>query len=164
MVWKIIRVCVILLVITCGFATVTQAYTHSIYESGNLSTAYIQYFRDIVSGIGFNDNYVAFRSGQYTYTLIVGDISYENNDFVSNDTVMCYEFNTNSGYSSAYTYDVTSLDNFSLNTTNQLIYSDLGNYPQLIERGAKFEILTTFIICVALLCAFIRGLWSCRKR
>lgn len=153
-----------MLVISCGFTAVTQAYTHSIYESGNISTTYIQYFRDIVSGIGFNDNYVAFRSGQYTYTLIVGDITYQGNDFISNDTVKCYEFTTNTGYSSSYVYDVTELENFSLNTTNELLYSDLGDYPQLIERGAKFEILTTFIMCVALLCAFIRGLWFCRKR
>lgn len=128
-------------------ATVSAA-THTVYDEGTLSTTYVTYFRDIVSGIGFNDNYIAFRSGQYSYTMVVGDLEYNKGSFTLNDTGTEYVFTTSSGYNSQNSYTVNSIGNFSVSVGDNIIYSDLGNYPQLVERGAKYEIFTAVLLCV----------------
>lgn len=158
MVRKVISIIVICLALTGAICAQAQAETHSVYSEGTLSNTYVTYFKDIVSGIGFDDNYVGFRSGQYTYTLIVGDIDYSNNIFTATNCKE-YVFETSSGYSSQYKYYVNDLTEFSLSATDTIIYSDMGNYPQLVERGAKYEILTMFIICICCLCVVINRIF-----
>lgn len=140
--------CVLVLIFACGVTA--QAATHTIYE-GNMSSTYVTYFRDIVSGIGFNDNYVAFRSGEYEYTMIVGDLDFNGSTFSLVSPGVQYKFTSGSGYNSYYNYSVSDITNFSLNVGSSIIYSDLGRYPQLIERGAKYETFTAVLMCTALL-------------
>lgn len=148
-----------------GFAMTAHGATHSVYENGSLSSTYVTYFKDILSGAKFNDNYVAFRSGQYSYSMIVGDIDYTNGQFKMNGVCKEYVFSTNSSnYNSQYYYEVNELSNFNLDYDNAIIYSDLGDFPQLVERGAKYEMLTTLILCVACLCFIIRNIFYYRKR
>ena len=133
-----------------------QAATHSVYENGNLSTTYITYFKDILSGAKFNDNYVAFRSGQYEYTLVVGELENENGVISLVGDGKEYVFSTeSSGYNSQYYYYVNDLTEFSLSTGNYIVYSDTGDYPELIERGAKYEMLSAVLLCIALLSVVI---------
>lgn len=147
----------VLIATTCG---TIQAATHNVYENGSLSTTYITYFKDILSGTPLKDNYIAFRSGQYSYSLVVGELKYENGTISLNSPGKEYKFYTeNTGYNSQYYYDVSELKTFSLNTGNSILYSDIGDYPELIERGAKYEILTTIIISVALLCIVINRIF-----
>jgi len=162
MVRKIRSVLVVLLVLICAVSTSAQASTHSIYDNGNLSTTYITYFKDILSGSSFNDNYIAFRSGQYSYSLIVGEIEYNNNSFTSNNCKE-YVFSQTGNYNSQYTYQVKELNNFSLDTSNQIIYSDLGDYPQLVERGSKYEFLSAVVLFVALFYVIIVRIFDSRK-
>lgn len=129
-----------------------QAATHDVYENGNLGTTYITYFKDILSGAKFSDNYVAFRSGQYEYTLVVGELENENGVISLAGPGKEYVFTTqSSSYNSQYYYYVNDLNEFSLATGNYIIYSDTGDYPELIERGAKYEMFTALLLCVALL-------------
>lgn len=141
--------CTILITAICG--TVSAA-THSVYENGSLGTTYITYFKDILSGTNLKDNYVAFRSGQYSYSMIVGEL--ENNNGVISLVGSGKEYKyyiESSSYNSQYKYDVINLNSFSVNTDNNIIYSDVGDFPELIERGAKYETLNTILLCVALL-------------
>lgn len=141
----------------CGTA---QAATHTVYENGSMSSTYVNYFKDIVSGIGFNDNYVAFRSGQYEYTMIVGDIEFNNGEFILNDTGKAFTFSANgSSYNSQYTYDVAEITSFSLLPSNSILYSDVGEYPQLVERGAKYEMLTAVLLCIAFVSILIQRIF-----
>lgn len=164
MVRKIVGIfCCTLALITALCGTV-QAATHSVYENGNLSTTYLTYFKDIVSGIGFNENYVAFRSGQYSYTLVVGDLDFNNNTFTLNGTGKEYEYSTTtSTYNSQYYYYVKDISNFSLEVDNQIIYSDLGHYPQLVERGAKYEMLSAVLLCIICLSVVIRRIFYYKR-
>lgn len=150
MVRKVILCCVcVSLLFAFG---VGASATHNVYENGNLSSTYTTYFRDIVSGIPFKDNYVAFRSGQYSYTMIVGDLELSNGTFTLNEAGKEYVFSTdNSNYNAQYRYNVNEISNFTLRVTDEIIYSDLGDYPQLVERGAKYEMLSAVLMCVALL-------------
>jgi len=129
-----------------------SAATHEVYENGNISSTYVTYFRDIVSGLPFADNYVAFRSGQYEYTMVTGKLSFDNGVFALADVGTSYVFRTDSNtYNSQYRYYVQEIQNFSLNVDDEIIYSDLGQYPQLVERGAKYEMLTAVLGVVAFL-------------
>ena len=60
MVRKIILCVVVAFVVIGANCTITHATTHTIYSEGNMNTTYITYFKDILSGSKFSDNYVAF--------------------------------------------------------------------------------------------------------
>lgn len=153
-----VSIMVAILLLCFGFAVTAQAATYSPYE-GNPSNTYITYFRDIVSGIGFNDNYVAFRSGQNEYIMVVGDLDYNNGQIVLNSEGSLYTMATDGNYNGYYRYSVDSITDFTLNTEDKIIYSDVGQFPQLVERGAKYEILTTLLLSIALLGLVISGIF-----
>lgn len=138
------------LVLIFAFGVSAQATSYSAYD-GTISTTYVTYFKDIVSGIGFKDNYVAFRSDQYTYKMIVGDIEYNSGVFslVGNGTE--YTIEISSGYNSGYTYTAESCNGHTVKAGNEIVYSDLGSYPQLVERGAKYEMLSAVLLVVLML-------------
>lgn len=139
-----------------------QASTYSPYNDGNIGTTQLQYFRDIVSNIGINDSYVASRTDRYKYQLFVGDIKYSNGQFLSNQqgsVITVYTINTDTNSFGTYTYSVSTDNNFTFNASNYLVYSNLGDYPQLEERSVIYEFSTFFIIAVVALCALLRPLF-----
>ena len=85
MVRKIITAFIIGLMLVGATCTQALAETHSVYTEGNMNTTYITYFKDILSGTDLNDNYVAFRSGQYEYTMVVGKLEHNNNTITLTD-------------------------------------------------------------------------------
>lgn len=155
-----LAVCMLALIVaTCNTA---QAVTHNVYD-GNISSSYVTYFKDIVSGIGFNDNYVGFRSGQYEYTLVTGKMELSNGEITLLEKGMIYTFDqSNSSYNSHTTYNYNEIDNFSVSVGDNILYTDLGNYPQLVERGEKFEILTTVLVVTLLLSYVIKQFFVSR--
>lgn len=164
MVRKIIACCVAMLVVFGANCTVTQAATHNVYNEGNMNTTYITYFKDILSGSGFSDNYVAFRSGQYEYTMIVGKLEYNNGVISLSEKGKQYVFNQTGNYYATHNYEVSEISNFSINTGNYIIYSDVGNYPQLIERGAKYEMLTTLLLSTMCISVVVNRIFYKRSR
>lgn len=163
MVWKIAKKIVICLV-ACACLLPIGMTTHAaeVYSGGNISNTYTTIFRDIVNGLDINEHYVFYRSGDYEYKMIVGDIKYENNVFTSTE---CEEYTlsyTQSGYgsSSIYTYRVNTLMNFTLSPLTYLVYSDLGKYPTLHERGSLYEIAFVFLVVIIGLCVLIRSIFS----
>lgn len=155
------------IVLFCAVRTSALAATHEIYESGNISTTYVSMFKDIISNIGFDDNYVMFRDGQYSHTLIVGDLLLENGviSLEKDGTAKEYIISTASNsYNSNYIYNVNEISSFELNVADEFIYSDLGDYPELIERGAKFETLNTLLICILIICIVINRIFNYRLR
>lgn len=164
MVRKISALLVALIVLFGAVAPIGQCATYSTYANGNISTTYTQYFKDILSGKSILDDYVAFRSSQYEYVMAVGDIDY-NGNFKGNGEVKIYTFDTeSSNYNSILTYSVSTDSNFTLNQGNTVIYSNLGEYPQLIERGANFEVIQTILFSIMLISVVISRIFYCRKR
>lgn len=159
---KILSCVLVSLVLITAFCGSVQAATHEVYDNGSLSTTYITYFKDILSGCDFRDNYVAFRSGQYSYTLVVGELEYENGSFSLLSSGKEYIFSSTGNYNSQYTYQVKDISNFSLDSGNSIIYADVGDFPQLIERGSKYETLNTILISIALLCIVISRIFCHR--
>lgn len=139
--------CIIAAILLSVLCTPTAAATHNVYTEGNISTTYVQYFKDILSGANINDDYVAFRSGQYSYILVVGSLSYENGVIKLDDKGTIYTFTQTGSYNSTYSYSVENISNFSVNCGNTIIYSNLGNYPHLIERSAHIETFILVTLC-----------------
>lgn len=144
----------VIMLLCCGFATTAHATSYDVYD-GNPSNTYIQYYRDILSGIPITKNYVVFRSGQNQYVMVVGDLVHNNGLFTSDAECSVYTMETSGNYNSYYSYNIDTIDSFYLDAGDKIIYSDLGTYPQLEERGAKYEILTAILIvavCVGYVC------------
>lgn len=134
----------------------------AVYTEGNISSTYRDIFEDVLDNINVKfDDYVFYRSGQYSYTLVVGDLEYANKNFRA-DEYTCYVISySNSGYSSStYTYTTSSGADFSLDVGNYVVYSNLGHYPNLIERDTYYGYATLYIIIVIGLCVVIRGIFK----
>lgn len=157
---SILLVALALLVATCNGA---QAATYDVYD-GNPSNTYIQYFKDTLSKIPLGDHYVAFRSDQNEYTMVVGDISYANGVFTSESTCHVYTMQSANNYNGYYSYTQGDIGDFYLNPGDHILYSDLGHYPDLEERGQRYEILTTILIVIICVGYVVRNVFYHRPR
>lgn len=149
---------VCLLLVSVATATANAA---SIYD-GTISSTYIDYASKIPIGLG--DEYVFFRDGQYSYTLLVGDLLYSGGVFTLEGEGRQYtiEAVTTGSYSSTtyYTYSTSYVSSFTLNTNNRLVFSSLGDFPTLYERGVIYEEITLFIFAVGFVCYLVRSIFS----
>lgn len=153
MVRKVIPIMLCATIILCALCAPVVGATHSVYTEGNISTTYVQYFKDILSGANIKDNYVAFRSGQYEYTMVVGDLEYSNGTISLNETGTEYTFTQSGNYNAQYKYNTNEITNFSVSVGDSIIYSDVGQFPHLIERGVHIETLT--LVLFSAMCVFV---------
>lgn len=157
MVRKIVCITAIL---CCCLSLTSNAFAYTSYNQGNISTTYVQYFDDIIDGLPVNHSYVAARTGQYEYILHSSDnLKYSNGQFTSNDGIT-YKFSTNGSYNSTYDYSVNIEHGFSLNTNSQMVYSSIGDFPRLDERGSLFEFAIIFTAVVCCICLLIRPIFK----
>lgn len=106
----------------------------------------------------FSDDYVFYRSGQYEYKLVYGNLAYNNGTFLLVDplTEVTISQVTQTGYGSTsyYSYEQSELTSFQLSPGNFLVYSNLGGYPNLNEGGdSYYEAVQTVLLC-AIICIF----------
>lgn len=167
MVWKRLKslsLCVCFVLILCVALTgQAQASSYTPYTAGNIGSTQLIIFRDIVSQLPINDNYVAVRTGQYEYKLFAGAIKVEGSDFTAdtNETIKVYTIDTNSSsYNSTYVYTVNTEQDFNLSASNYLVYSNIGDFPSLEERGVIYAFTSVIILCVIGLCMLIRPLFA----
>lgn len=151
------------------YAEAVEAYNTSVeVYQGTINTTYLTIFRDIVSSLGINDDYVFFRSSDTSYSLLSGDLEYSSGLFTLADTGQLYTVTSVSGsynYNSYYSYDVVEVSSYEVVVDDYLVYSNLGDFPTLVERGAGYEFATLFILFVALLCVVLRSVFSfCLRR
>ncbi len=153
MVWK--RLIFTLFALAVILAVPITASAEEPYTEGNISTTYVTYFQDILAKSSITDDYVFFRSGQYEYKMYVGDITFENGIFSSDSSCRSFTIGTSSsGYNQTYTFSSSEIGSFSLTTNNALIYSNLGSYPDLIERGEYIETASLLLILV-IVCMYL---------
>ncbi len=150
------------LVLAICVSMATQAHAYTIYD-GSISTTYLTYFRDILLKYDVSSDYVLFRSNQYTYTLVVGDLEYSAGTITSIGEVSVCNIYQDGNYNSTYNINTGTETSFTLEVGTKFIYSNLHCYPTLTERGDNIAFTTLFVICVMCLCFFIRGLFEWRK-
>lgn len=96
---------------------------------GAISTTYLEYFRGFLGKLPYNYHYVCYRESQYVYSFVFGsDLSYSNKRFTGSNLTRVTWNTYNSG-----SYGINTEGSFSLNTGNNMVYTDLGNdYPALV--------------------------------
>lgn len=132
-----------------------SADSFSTYD-GNLSATYISYFRDI--DLGFFDDYVVWRDGDYSYKMVVSDSLELSGSGFQSGSAKLYEIYLSGNYNNTQHYRQYDINSFSLTNNNHFItYSSLGTYPKL-ERGLRYDklqIFTFFIMCIFVLIGII---------
>lgn len=144
------RLICLLFALALILAVPIQASAAEVYKEGNISTTYVTYFEDILGKVSPLDDYVFFRSGQYDYTMVVGDLLFSGSQFVAVGECVVYTIfqGSGSGYSNTYQFNTTVSNAFTLNADNALVYSNLGEFPDLIERGDYLETALLLLVLV----------------
>lgn len=158
MVRKVRRLSALACALFCLAALPLAASAASIYD-GNISTTYVTFFRDMASKLPMGTDYVFFRSGQYEYCMVAGDLTWDGSMFTGSDLTQ-YLLVYNSSYNSTYQFGTTALDTFSLATGGALVYSNLGNFPDLYERSDNIMGTLLFMMAVLTVMMIIRPIFS----
>lgn len=156
-----LKVLGLLVALCASMATQAQAYTA--YD-GTPSSTYIEYFRDVLAKFPATADYVAFRSGQYEYMLVVGDFDEAGNAIRADGEVDICVISTNGGnYNSSYGISFRRESDFSLSPGDEIIYSNLGFYPSLLERNEVINYATLFVLCACAVASVLRSIFSWRN-
>lgn len=122
----------------------------SIAEDYGVGTSNTAIFGPVASKLPYGTNYVYWRNSQYQYCFAYSaDLQLSGTTFSAPDAVVV-TYTTSTGYNSQATFTTASESNFILNAGNYLVWSDLGDYPILYERGEVDYAKTACII----LCSF----------
>lgn len=145
MVWKRLITLLLFLCVSLGCALDTKAY--SIYPDGTISTTMVNYFDGVLNNFP-NKDYVIWRDSQYVYYCAVGSLEFHNSVFSSSDCEL-YSINTYQSYNSTYILNHSHITNFSLNNSNRyLVFSSLGDMPNIQERGSTYEYQIIFLLFI----------------
>lgn len=159
MVRRAIRVLCAVCALAAMLALPAAASAYTVYDEGNISSTYTTIFRDLMPQKGINEDYLFFRSGQYEYVMLIGELEFRDDVFLG-DTATEYKIVTNSGYNADYTYTVQEVTDVSLVPGTSLVYSNLGQYPELQEQLDYLLFAQVFLLfiylCLILLAPVMR--------
>lgn len=128
--------------------------SHAVPSDFGVGTSNINIFGPVVSKLPYGTHYVYWREGQYEYRLAYGEsLEYDGSRFLG-DSVEVVTYRTNTGYGSQATFVYSAESNFTLSPGSYLVWSDLGHYPTLYERGVQDYVETA---CFGLAVCFV--LW-----
>lgn len=136
--------------------------TADIETQYGLGTSNVTIFSAIASKLDYGVHYVYFRSGQYDYCLAYSpDLSLSGTVF-SGEDVTVVTYSTSSSYNSQASFSTSFESNFSLSAGSYLVWSDLGDYPTLYDRGeVDYEKLACVILASFGLYYLFHRLWVC---
>lgn len=105
--------------------------------SYGIGTSNIEIFRGVVYSLPYGQHYVYFRTDQYNYRLAYSrDLELNGSTFTGTDvTLVTYNTHYTSGGQPTFTY--SHQRSFNLSAGSYLVYTDLGYYPALTDRGVK---------------------------
>lgn len=144
-----VLVCCALAVVLAQPITASAA-SYTLYD-GELVPSYASIFRDLVGKISPMEDYVFFRSGEYDYTLIAGELECIAGIF---EAPVCtvYRLYVSPDGSAGYQLFQSEETDFILETGTGLVYSNLGHYPDLIDQTSfySFASLVLLLACVGM--------------
>lgn len=158
MVRKSLRVWMVICTLALILAAPVRASAYTVYD-GNISSTYTTIYRDLLSKKGINDDYLFFRSDQYEYVMLIGDLAYSNGTFTAEKATE-YKITTNSGYNSNYTYEVTDVRSVNLVPGTALLYSNLGDYPELQDPDDYFMFALLLLIWIVIIMWLARSIFE----
>lgn len=143
----------------------TEAPTLSSEPTRATSTPYASVtsntYSDIASRmlwhLGFGDDYVFWRSGQYSYSFAYGDLDLSGGRFTGS-AVTLVTFTLDTGYNGTYVMN-RQTTNVDVNAGQYIVFSNLGGYPVLDTNHVGLSLLV-FSAFVGLLMALIRSVFG----
>lgn len=157
MVWR--RSLIVCLTVCLLMSAAMQAHADTVYPDGMINSAYIPYFRDLVSKIGVAEDYVLYRSGAYEYKLVSGDLEYDGGLFYGS-AVKSFSLSLPNENSTGGIWFSETIEQWDLITSGRLVYSNLGDYPDLIERGSHYEAATLILLVIGFFAFYLRSIFG----
>lgn len=124
---------------------------------GTFSTSYA----DVLSGVDITDDYIACRTGDYTYTLCQGDLTVSDGQLsISNGKCTTYDLhgysvaNSYGNYSYYPTIELTT-ESMTVNTNTCMVYSSATGYPSLNTDVVQTSYLKGIGLSVASVLVFL---------
>lgn len=138
----------------------------SINGSYGVGTSNINIFGPVAAKLPYGVHYVYWRDSQYVYKLAYSDDLKLQNGRFSADKVTVVSYTTSSTYQSQATFVTSTESSFSLDPDNYLVWSDLGDYPTLYERGGVdyAQLSCVILASFGLFALFDRLVACCRGR
>lgn len=130
--------------------------TYNIYASVTQNT-YSEMATNMLWRVPWSNDYVFWRSGQYTYVFAYGDFTFSSGRFDCTDANIV-TFQLDSNYNGTYTMS-KSTGSVSLVPSSYIVYSNLGDYP-LIDNEIVYQKFIVFMGCVGLAMALVRSVFS----
>lgn len=129
--------------------------------TGMMGDQYRDYFSAVVSKYWGRD-YIAYRSGQYSYTLVYdADLEVSGSRFTGSGKSVV--INTGSYNTGDWSVDWNDIDSVNLSLNDVALYSNLADYPQL-EGGEWIEKTAALVVCLGALTVFTCGILFGRVR
>lgn len=102
-----------------------------------VGTTNLSIFQGVAKKLPYGVHYVYYRESQYEYCLAYSrDLSLAGSRFTA-PTATVVTYYTYTGGNSQPSYSVVEQSGFSLSASSYLVWSDLGDYPSLYERGPE---------------------------
>lgn len=155
---KITSIAVMLMI--CAVLGTSSASAYSVYDQGNVSTTYVQYYEDIVDKLTPNQSYVMWRNGQNEYCLYYSETLKYNTIFSDNNNGTLVRLYTSGNYNSTYNFDSGVISGFELNPNSVMVYSNLGYYPSLNESSEVYLYALLVFSGVIGCCLLIRPIFK----
>lgn len=114
------------------------AVSGSVYP-GTISSTYLDYFEGIADKLGYGEDYVVFREGQYTYKMFWGEGLEESSGHFTGSGLHYCSIYTGSGSSNMTVSRGT--DSLSITAGTGFVYSSLGDFPNITKGGTHIETL-----------------------
>lgn len=115
-----------------------------------VGTQNVSIFSGLVSKVPFNQHYVYWRDGQYSYRFAYGDLELSGTTFTGDVTIVTYA--STGGSNAYYTWSTVKDSSFTLKAGNRLVYSDLGDYPGLSDREVmRYAQVTALLVAGGLI-------------
>lgn len=132
------------------------AATSTPYASVSANT-YSDLAASMLWKVGFGDDYVFWRGGQYQYCFAYGDLELSDSRFRGSGCKLV-TFTLNSSYNGTYTMDVTT-GSVDLSAGSYIVFSNLGPYPVLSSEFVG-QYLVVWSLLVALVLYLVRSLFA----
>lgn len=128
--------------------------------AGPVPEEYREVFGSIAGKVCFQKDYVFFRSAENEYMMITGDLIYESGSFEA-ESCTVYRILFQDGSPSFSHREESDLV---LTVNDALVFSDLGHFPDLIDRSEVYSLATLFLLVIALCMYLINGIFNGHRR
>ena len=134
------------------FASEAYAKDYEVYN-GDIPGSVVECLNNV--RIPVDKDYVLFRASEEEFKLIVGDISVDGTAYISDAACHVYTLHSDN------TYYHTTEDNVYIQVNDKLVYSNIGQVPEMYERSDLFEATTLFVLIVGSVLMLILRIFKC---